>query len=107
APVMMSVRSGGTSGAMRATVCWSIVASPKRRSSCLGAWRRLLGQNRVPLPPAITTACNMVNPFSWRLAGQKHLGGAEVQRPIDDPAGRELGPQLGRIEREQRADLDA
>jgi hypothetical protein len=56
APVTIRVRSGGTSGAIRATVCWSIVASPKRRSNCLGRSRRLLGQNRVPLPPAITTA---------------------------------------------------
>ena len=59
APVMMKVRSGGTSGAIRATVCWSIVVSPDNRSNCLGRFRRLLGQNRVPLPPAMMIACSI------------------------------------------------
>jgi hypothetical protein len=56
APVMIQTRAGGAIGAIRATVCWSIVASPVSVSNCLGRLRRLLGQNRVPLPPAITTA---------------------------------------------------
>ena len=61
APVMIYVRSGGTIAETRATVCWSIVASPWRRSNCLGRFRRLLGQNRVPEPPAITIAWSMVS----------------------------------------------
>src|SRR5262245_51247684 len=61
-PVMTSTRSGGTSGAIRATVCWSIVASPKSLSNCFGRLRRLFGQNRVPLPPAMMTAWSMVHP---------------------------------------------
>ena len=68
APVTIKIRSPGTRGSIRATVCWSMVASPKSRRSCLGRSRRLLGQNRVPLPPAMMIACNMRRPgfgFPW------------------------------------------
>ena len=61
APVMMKTRSGGTRCSTRATVCWSIVDSPASRSNCLGRSRRLRGQNRVPLPPAMMIACNIVS----------------------------------------------
>src|SRR5262245_10269064 len=63
APVMIRTRPGGTRGAIRATVCWIIVASPTRFSNCLGRCRRLLGQNLVPLPPAMMTAWSMGSPF--------------------------------------------
>ena len=56
--VTIQVRSGRINGALRATVCCNIVASPANGRSCLGSVLRLCGQNRVPLPPAITTACS-------------------------------------------------
>ena len=32
----------------------------RKGMSCLGAWGRLMGQSRVPLPPAMMIACRMV-----------------------------------------------
>ena len=39
---------------------WISVSSPTSRISCFGRAFRLCGQNRVPLPPAMTTACSIV-----------------------------------------------
>src|SRR5262249_34675533 len=113
APVTTRTRPGGTNGAIRATVCWSIVRSPTRFSSCLGRLRRLLGQNRVPLPPAMMTAWSMegdplrgtlarVGPRSFSdegqgpiqdLIGQIHAGLAQL---FQDGAGRRDQPELFR-----------
>ena len=43
------------SGGSRSTVAASMGSSPSRGRNCLGRFLRLSGQNRVPLPPAITT----------------------------------------------------
>ena len=56
APVTTSVRARGTSGASRASVSARSVRRPAIGSSCFGTRARLRGQNRVPDPPAITTA---------------------------------------------------
>src|SRR5215472_14249508 len=55
--VTVQMRSAGISGRSRATVCSSIVSLPAIFRSCLGVRVRLRGQNRVPRPPARTTAC--------------------------------------------------
>jgi len=46
------MRSAGSSGRNRATVCSNIVPLPKIWRSCFGVLVRLRGQKRVPLPPA-------------------------------------------------------
>ena len=56
APVKTNVRLGGMIRAMRSSVCSRRVFGPWRRSNCFGRRRRLSGQKRVPLPPAIITA---------------------------------------------------
>ena len=43
------------SGGSRFTVAASMGSSPSRGRNCLGRFLRESGQNRVPLPPAITT----------------------------------------------------
>src|SRR5581483_4461909 len=52
--------------------CWSIVASPWRRSNCFGRFRRLLGQNRVPEPPAMTIAWSIFD-STFVLSGGRIL----------------------------------
>ena len=42
----------------RPRVCWIMVQSPSSANTCLARARRLLGQNRVPLPPARITGAN-------------------------------------------------
>ena len=50
--VEIQTRSGDTSGRRRSTVAWRSERSPSRARNCLGRWRRLDGQKRVPEPPA-------------------------------------------------------
>ena len=87
APVMIQVRSGAVRGAMRATVCWSIDASPCRRSNCLGRSRRLLGQNRVPLPPAMITAWSMSEGSDENSRGRGPARGRRDQTGAGEAAG--------------------
>ena len=47
--------SGAITGLNRSTVCWIRLRSPKSRNTCLALLRRLLGQKRVPRPPARIT----------------------------------------------------
>jgi len=47
---------GSKSGKSRSTVWRTIVVDPRMGRVCLGLCFRESGQNRVPLPPAITTA---------------------------------------------------
>ena len=54
-------RSMGIQAPTRLNVAASSVSSPKSCKNCFGSAARLWGQNRVPLPPAITTACNMLD----------------------------------------------
>ena len=56
APVTTTTCRQPTMAAMRATVSCSSVRRPASARSCFGTSRRLRGQNRVPEPPAMTTA---------------------------------------------------
>ncbi len=53
---MVITTTSSATSATRATVCWIMVASPTILVSCLGRASVLAGQNRVPAPPAMTTA---------------------------------------------------
>jgi len=55
AAVTTARRASGMRGSRRPQVAWSMDSDPKRRSTCLGYWERLKGQNRVPEPPARMT----------------------------------------------------
>ena len=59
--VTINCRSNGTKPARRSLVDWIIVRSPDNANSCLGRIFRLAGQNRVPLPPAMITACSILS----------------------------------------------
>jgi hypothetical protein len=59
AVVTTHTRSAGTSGSMRSKVVRISGRSPTRARNCLGLDRRDAGQNRVPDPPAMITACSI------------------------------------------------
>ncbi len=77
-PVTITTRSGATRCSTRATVCWSMVDSPASRRSCLGRSRRLLGQNRVPLPPAMIIAWSIL--FAERELTTKYTKHTKILR---------------------------
>src|SRR5260370_18168603 len=56
--VITQTSAGSATGVSRSTVCWIIVRSPSRASTCFARALRLRGQNRVPLPPARITGAN-------------------------------------------------
>src|SRR5580704_288098 len=97
----MRVCSGPIQSATRLTVAWSNVSSPNRGRNCLGRFARLAGQNRVPLPPAMITACNISRARS--LLGVRRR---EKCRLCHARAGLNFGPRFVRIESKQRTDLD-
>ena len=55
-PATTQTRSGGTTGKRRRRVSRIIGPPPVRSRNCFDRRARLSGQNRVPDPPAITTA---------------------------------------------------
>ena len=62
----------GIQAPTRLNVAANSVSSPKSCKNCFGSADRLWGQNRVPLPPAITTACNMLDlPRQLRNVGSE------------------------------------
>src|SRR5712691_3850508 len=68
--VRIQIRSGGSTGRSRSTVCWIRERSPKKRSTCLARFRRLRGQKRVPRPPARIKPCRWGILLAWRSAHQ-------------------------------------
>jgi hypothetical protein len=56
APATVKTSRAGMSGSTRSSVSRIMAVSPAIGRNCLGARRRLSGQNRVPLPPAMMTA---------------------------------------------------
>lgn len=81
--VTISVRSPPIQSAIRRTVACSNVSSPKRGKNCLGRLARLAGQNRVPLPPAMITACNISvgsngsQVLEYQDSGSQDFGGSK------------------------------
>src|SRR5579863_2772352 len=68
--VRIQIRSGGSTGRSRSTVCWIRERSPKNRSTCLARFRRLRCQKRVPRPPARIKPCRCGMLLAWRSAHQ-------------------------------------
>ncbi len=55
-PAIVKTFRAGMRGRMRSSVSRIMAVSPAMGRNCLGDRRRLNGQNRVPLPPAMMTA---------------------------------------------------
>ena len=67
--VSTKMRSAGTMAPNRSSVAWSMVRPPAKSSNCLGRAARLAGQNRVPAPPAMITACSIARGLRCQVSG--------------------------------------
>ena len=73
-------------------VSWSMDSEPSKRSTCLGYWERLKGQNRVPEPPARITPHLMPGPpYAGKPGGSQRAGNG---RPVSAEIVEE-GPYVG------------
>ena len=59
ARVAIVTRSLGATSRSRSTVACNIDRPPASANNCFGARSRLSGQNRLPAPPAMMTACSI------------------------------------------------